>query len=82
MAHSFVSRERRKRERFEAYLPVKFDPWQDAQLDWCKAEAEQAEEPSKSLLVIGRGESPLAESLHGLSQLYFGKSKQLTKPIN
>lgn len=38
--HNYVSQQRRKRKRREAYLPLEFDPGQDAQVDWCQAEVE------------------------------------------
>ena len=36
--HNFVSRERRKDEYKEKYIPLEFDPGQDAQVDWGEAE--------------------------------------------
>ena len=37
--HNYVSRERRKDEYKEKYIPLEFDPGQDAQVDWGEAEA-------------------------------------------
>jgi len=39
---NYVSQERRKRKRRDAYLPLEFDPGQDAQVDWGEAEVEMA----------------------------------------
>jgi transposase len=39
---NYVSQERRKRKRREAYLPLEFDPGQDAQVDWGEVEVEIA----------------------------------------
>jgi transposase len=36
--HNYVSRERRKDEYKEKYIPLEFDPGQDAQVDWGEAE--------------------------------------------
>jgi hypothetical protein len=36
--HNYVSRERRKSKYKEKYLPLEFDPGQDAQVDWGEAE--------------------------------------------
>lgn len=36
--HNYVSRERRKEEYKEKYIPLEFDPGQDAQVDWGEAE--------------------------------------------
>ncbi len=36
--HNFVSRERRKDEYKEKYIPLEFDPGQDGQVDWGEAE--------------------------------------------
>jgi transposase len=36
--HNYVSRERRKAEYKEKYIPLEFDPGQDAQVDWGEAE--------------------------------------------
>jgi transposase len=36
--HNYVSRERRKGEYKEKYIPLEFDPGQDAQVDWGEAE--------------------------------------------
>lgn len=52
--HNFVSQERRKRKRREAYLPLEFDPGQDAQVDWCEAEVELAGERMRVSLFIMR----------------------------
>lgn len=37
---NYISRERRKRKRREAYLPLEYDPGEDAQMDWGEALAE------------------------------------------
>jgi len=42
--HNYVSQERRKRKQHPAYLPLEFDPGQDAQVDWGEAVAEIAGE--------------------------------------
>lgn len=34
--HNYVSRERRKGEHKEKYIPLEFDPGQDGQVDWGK----------------------------------------------
>lgn len=52
--HNFVSRERRKRKRREAYLPLEFDPGQDAQVDWGEAEVELGGERVRVNLFIMR----------------------------
>lgn len=39
---NYVSQQRQKRKRREAYLPLEFDPGQDAQVDWFEAEVEMA----------------------------------------
>ena len=39
-----TSRQRVKRKHKETYLPLEFDPGQDAQVDWCQAELELAGE--------------------------------------
>ena len=36
--HNYVGRERRKDEYKEKYIPLEFDPGQDAQVDWGEAE--------------------------------------------
>jgi transposase len=36
--HNYVSRERRKDEYKEKYIPLEFDPGQDAQVDWGEAD--------------------------------------------
>jgi hypothetical protein len=41
---NYVSQQRKKRKRREAYLPLKFDPGMDAQVDWGEAEVEMAGE--------------------------------------
>jgi transposase len=37
---NYVSQQRRKRKRRDTYLPLEFDPGQDAQVDWGEAEVE------------------------------------------
>lgn len=37
--HNYVSRQRKKRKHRKSYLPLEFDPGQDAQVDWGEAEA-------------------------------------------
>jgi transposase len=39
---NYVSQQRRKRKRRDTYLPLEFDPGQDAQVDWGEAEVELA----------------------------------------
>lgn len=39
---NYVSQERRKRKRRDSYLPLEFDPGQDAQVDWGEAKVELA----------------------------------------
>jgi len=41
---NYVSQQRKKRKRREAYLPLEFDPGMDAQVDWSEAEVEMAGE--------------------------------------
>lgn len=36
--HNYVSRERRKDDYKENYIPLEFDPGQDGQVDWGEAE--------------------------------------------
>jgi len=43
--HNYVSRERRKEKYKEKYLPLEFDPGQDAQVDWGEAEVMLAGKP-------------------------------------
>jgi len=38
--HCYVSRERKNRRHKKAFLPLEFDPGQDAQVDWGEAEVE------------------------------------------
>jgi transposase len=40
----YISRERQRRQRPEVFLPLEFDPGQDAQVDWGEAEVELAGE--------------------------------------
>jgi transposase len=42
--HNYVSQQRRKRKQPAAYLPLEFDPGQDAQVDWGEAVVEIAGE--------------------------------------
>lgn len=41
---NYVSQQRKKRKRREAYLPLEFDPGMDAQVDWGEAEVEMGGE--------------------------------------
>jgi transposase len=52
--HNYVSRQRKKRKRRQAYLPLEFDPGQDAQVDWGEAEVELAGERIKVQLFVMR----------------------------
>lgn len=52
--HNYVSRERRKDEYKEKYIPLEFDPGQDAQVDWGEAEVILAGERVKVQLFILR----------------------------
>jgi transposase len=40
--HNYVSQERKRRKHRQTYLPLEFDPGQDAQVDWGEAEVEMA----------------------------------------
>jgi len=52
--HNFVSRERRKDEYKEKYIPLEFDPGQDAQMDWGEADVIMAGERVRcSFLLCG-----------------------------
>jgi len=42
--HNYICRQRKKRKRKEAYLPLEFDPGQDAQIDWGEATVRMAGE--------------------------------------
>ena len=52
--HNFVSQRRKERKRKDAYLPLEFDPGQDAQADWGEAVVEMAGERVKVQLFILR----------------------------
>ena len=52
--HNHVSRERRKDEYKEKYIPLEFDPGQDAQVDWGEAEVILAGERETVQLFILR----------------------------
>ena len=52
--HNYVSRERRKEEYKEKYIPLEFDPGQDGQVDWGEAEVLLAGERVKVQLFILR----------------------------
>ncbi len=52
--HNYVSRERRKEEYKEKYIPLEFDPGQDGQVDWGEAEVFLAGERVKVQLFILR----------------------------
>jgi transposase len=52
--HNYVSRERRKDEYKEKYIPLEFDPGQDGQVDWGEAEVILAGERVKVQLFILR----------------------------
>lgn len=52
--HNYVSRERRKGEYKEKYIPLEFDPGRDAQVDWGEAEVILAGERVKVQLFILR----------------------------
>jgi transposase len=52
--HNYVSRERRKDEYKKKYIPLEFDPGQDAQVDWGEAEVILAGERVRVQLFILR----------------------------
>jgi transposase len=52
--HNFVSRERRKDEYKEKYIPLEFDPGQDGQVDWGEADVIMAGEQVTVQLFILR----------------------------
>jgi transposase len=52
--HNYVSQQRRKRKRRQAYLPLEFDPGQDAQADWGEAMVIMGGESVKVQLFVMR----------------------------
>ena len=52
--HNYVCQERKKRKLRQSYLPLEFDPGQDAQVDWGEAEVEIAGKRSLVQLFILR----------------------------
>ncbi|HVP21173.1 MAG TPA: IS21 family transposase [Anaerolineaceae bacterium] len=52
--HNYVCQQRKKRKHRQSYLPLEFDPGQDAQVDWGEAEVEVAGERIMAQLFIMR----------------------------
>lgn len=52
--HNYVSQQRKKRKHRQSYLPLEYDPGQDAQVDWGEAEVEMSGVRAKVQLFILR----------------------------
>ena len=52
--HNYISQERKRRKHRQSYLPLEFDPGQDAQVDWGEAEIEMAGERIKVQFFVMR----------------------------
>jgi len=52
--HNYVSQERKRSKKRQAYLPLEFDPGQDAQVDWGEAVVEMGGEQVKVQMFVMR----------------------------